>query len=63
MIIERYSDLKYLEDNIIVDISKLSIILKKRVIDYLAGWTAKGSLIKISKDKYLIRRESYDKDK
>ena len=57
MIIESYSDLKYLEDNMVVDLSKLNMRIKKRVIDYLAGFAHYGELVKINKDKYLVRKE------
>lgn len=56
MIISKYEDLKNIKDNMIIDISKLSMKLKIRVIDYLAGYTKDGSLTKINKDKYLLRR-------
>ena len=56
MIIEKYSDLEKIEDNMIVDLTKLSLKLKERALDFLAGLTSKhGSLKKIECDKYLVR--------
>lgn len=56
MIIRNYSDLKKVEDNMVVDLSLLSPKLAIRAIDFLAGLTCKkGSLTKIEKNKFLVR--------
>lgn len=55
MQIEKYSDLEKVEDNMIVDITKLTNKLSIRVLDYLAGLTKYGSLKKIERGKYLVR--------
>lgn len=56
MIIEKYEDLKNVEDNMVVDLTKLSPMLALRAIDFLAGLTSKnGSLKKVSSGKFLVR--------
>lgn len=56
MIIEKYSDLEKVEDGMIVDLSKLSIKLSLRALDFLLGLTCKnGSLKKIERNKYLVK--------
>ncbi|MBR1377270.1 MAG: hypothetical protein IJ565_05645 [Bacilli bacterium] len=57
MIVSKYENLKNIKDNMLIDISKLSVKLRIRVIDYLAGYTKDGSLTKIDKNKYLVRKE------
>ena len=56
MIIEKYEDLKNVEDNMVVDLTKLSPMLALRAIDFLAGLTCKnGSLTKLESGKFLVR--------
>ena len=56
MKIKKYSDLKKVDDNMIVDITELDFKIARRVIDFLAGLTfKKGSLKKIEKGKFLVR--------
>lgn len=56
MIIEKYGDLRNIKDNMIVDLSKLNLKTKTRVIDFLAGLTFKnGSLKKLESNKFLVR--------
>ena len=56
MKIKEYSDLKKVEDNMIVDITELDLKIARRVVDFLAGLTfKKGSLKKIEKGKFLVR--------
>ena len=56
MIIEKYEDLKKVEDNMVVDLTKLIPIHALRAIDFLAGLTSKGgSLTKIESGKFLVR--------
>nr|MBP3259257.1 cell division protein SepF [Bacilli bacterium] len=56
VVIENYSDLEKVSDNLIVDISKLSPKLSLRAIDFLLGLTYKfGSLKRIERCKYLVR--------
>lgn len=56
MIIEKYSDIEKIEDNMIVDLSKLEPKIAIRVIDFLNGLTFKnGSLKKLESGKYLVK--------
>lgn len=55
MIIKKYVDLKKVEDNMIVDLTELSPMHALRAIDFLAGLTSKGSLIKIERGKFLVK--------
>ena len=56
MIIEKYEDLKNVEDNMVVDLTKLSSKLALRAIDFLLGLTSKsGSLKKLERGKFLVR--------
>lgn len=56
MIIEKYDDLKKIEDNMVVDLTKLAPMHALRAIDFLAGLTCKGgSLTKIESGKFLVR--------
>mgnify|MGYP002627024115 CR=1 FL=1 len=56
MIIEKYSDLEKVEDNMIVDLTKLSPRLATRALDFLAGLTCKnGSLTKLENNKFLVK--------
>jgi len=56
MMLKKYEDLKNVEDNMIVDLTELDLEIAKRAIDFLAGLTCKnGSLIKLAKNRYLVR--------
>lgn len=56
MIIEKYSDIEKIKDNMIVDLSKLEPKIAIRVIDFLNGLTFKnGSLKKLESGKYLVK--------
>ena len=56
MIIEKYNDLKNVEDNVIVDLTKLDSNLYIRALDFLTGLTCKnGELVKIEKQKFLVK--------
>ena len=56
MIVKEYSDLKNVEDNMVVDLTKLSPMLALRAIDFLSGLTFKGgSLKKVERGKFLVR--------
>ena len=56
MIIEKYSDIEKIEDNMIVDLSKLEPKIAIRVIEFLNGLTFKnGSLKKLESGKYLVK--------
>ena len=56
MIIEKYSDLKNVEDNEIVDLTKLNSNLYIRALDFLIGLTCKnGELVKLEKQKFLVK--------
>lgn len=56
MIIEKYSDIEKIDDNMIVDLSKLEPKIAIRVIDFLNGLTFKnGSLKKLESGKYLVK--------
>ena len=55
MIVEKYSDLRDVTDNMVVDLNNLDWKQKARAISFLAGLTCKkGKLVKIAKDKFLI---------
>lgn len=56
MIIEKYEDLKNVEDNMVVDLTKLSPMLALRAIDFLSGLTSRGgNLKKVERGKFLVR--------
>lgn len=56
MIIEKYSDLKKVKNNVIIDLSKLNSNLYIRALDFLAGLTFRnGRIIKLEKQKFLIK--------
>lgn len=55
MQIERYSDLEKIENNMIVDLSKLEQKVLLRALDFLLGLTIKkGSLKKLENNRYLV---------
>ena len=59
MIVEKYSDLRDVSNNMVVDLSALDIKLRARAISFLAGLTCKnGKLLKIAKDKFWIILEA-----
>lgn len=55
MVVEKFSDLVNVTNNMLVDLSALDIKLRSRAISFLAGLTFKnGKLLKIARDKFLV---------
>lgn len=56
MIVEKYNDLVNVQDNMVVDLSRLNPKQFMMAIGFLSGLTCRmGSLKKISRNKYLVK--------